>query len=166
MTTLDARVARLMEPRAATPPRRLKAIERLAEAGVPVTVMTAPIIPVLKEHEIEAILAPARTAGAESAAYVLLRLPLELKSLFGEWLVENFPDRANRVILVVQSMNGGRDYSSEFGLRQRGSGPYAEMIAQRFRNTVRRLGHNQRRDSLRTDLVAPPVPNGGQLALF
>ena len=166
VTTLDARVARLMEPRAATPPRRLKAIERLAEAGVPVTVMTAPIIPGLNDHEIEAILAAGRTAGAESAAYVLLRLPLELKTLFREWLVENFPDRANRVIQLVQSMHGGRDYRSEFGLRQRGSGPYAEMIAQRFRNTVRRLGLNQRRDSLRTDLFAPPVPNGGQLALF
>ena len=166
VTTLDARVARLMEPRAATPPRRLKAIERLAEAGVPVTVMTAPIIPGLNDHEIESILAAARTAGAESAAYVLLRLPLELKTLFREWLVENFPDRANRVIQLVQSMHGGRDYRSEFGLRQRGSGPYAEMIAQRFRNAIRRLGLNERRDRLRTDLFQPPVAKGGQLALF
>ena len=166
VTTLDPRVARLMEPRAATPSRRLKAIERLAEAGVPVTVMTAPIIPGLNDQEIEAILAAAQKAGAESAAYVLLRLPLELKTLFREWLVEHFPDRANRVIQLVQSMHGGRDYRSEFGLRQRGSGPFADMIAQRFRISVRRLRLNERRERLRTDLFKAPMSKGGQLALF
>jgi DNA repair photolyase len=166
VTTLDARVARTMEPRAATPGRRLKAIERLADAGIPVTVMTAPLIPALNDHEIETILTAARASGAESAAYVLLRLPLELKTLFREWLVENFPDRANRVIQLVQSLHGGRDYRAEFGLRQRGSGPYADMIAQRFAKALKRLGLNQRRDRLRTDLFKPPEPASGQLALF
>ena len=166
VTTLDPRVARAMEPRAATPSRRLKAIERLAGAGVPVTVMAAPIIPGLNDHEIEAILAAAQKAGAESAAYVLLRLPLELKTLFREWLVENFPDRSNRVIQLLQSMHGGQDYRSEFGLRQRGTGPYADLITQRFAKAIKRLGLNERRDRLRTDLFRPPEPASGQLALF
>ncbi|MBU2531121.1 MAG: PA0069 family radical SAM protein [Alphaproteobacteria bacterium] len=166
VTTLDRRVARVMEPRAATPMRRLDAIRQLSNAGVPTTVMTAPIIPGLNDHEIEAILTAGREAGAESASYVLLRLPLELKDLFREWLGENFPDRANRVMRLLQSMHGGVDYRSEFGLRQRGSGPFAELIGQRFRQSLKRLGLNQRRLAMRTDLFEPPKKKGDQLMLF
>jgi DNA repair photolyase len=166
ITTLDRRVARSLEPRASAPKRRLEAVEALARAGVPVTIMVAPIIPGLNDHEIEALLEAGRGIGAESAAYVLLRLPLELKVLFREWLAEHFPDRQKRVIQLLQSMHGGNDYRAEFGLRQRGSGPYAEMIGQRFHKAVRRLGLNGVRPALRADLFQPPVPAGGQLALF
>ncbi|MCB1511433.1 MAG: PA0069 family radical SAM protein [Hyphomicrobiaceae bacterium] len=165
VTTLDRHTARAMEPRAATPLRRLAAIKQLADAGVPTTVMTAPIIPGLNDHEIEAILEAGRDAGADSAAYVMLRLPLELKDLFREWLATEFPDRANRVIKLVQAMHGGKDYDPSFGTRQRGSGPYAVLIAKRFRLALQRLGLNQRHDRLRTDLFQPP-PEKGQLRLF
>ena len=166
VTTLDRRVARAMEPRAATPQRRLDAIRQLSEAQIPVTVMTAPIIPGLNDHEIEAILAAGREAGAESASYVLLRLPLELRALFREWLAEQSPDRANRVINLLQSMHGGRDYTAEFGLRQRGSGPFAELIAQRFRKALKRLHLNERHLKMRTDLFRRPQRSGDQLALL
>ena len=165
VTTLDAKLARSMEPRAATPARRLDAIRQLAEAGIPTTVMVAPIIPALNDSEIERILETAREAGASSASYVLLRLPLELKELFREWLETDFPDRVHRVINVLRSMHGGRDYVSTFGLRQRGSGPYAEQIGARFRLAMRRLGLGQRSLKLRTDLFQRPVPVGGQLSL-
>lgn len=166
VTTLDRHVARAMEPRAATPSRRLEAIRQLASAGIPATVMPAPIIPGLNDHEIEAILEAGRDAGASSAAYVMLRLPLELKDLFREWLATEFPDRAKRIIKLVQEMHGGKDYNPGFGTRQRGTGPFAEMIAKRFRLTLQRLGLNERKDRLRTDLFRPPPAAGGQLALF
>ena len=166
VTTLDPRLARSMEPRAATPPKRLEAIRRLAEAGIPTTVMVAPIIPALNDSEIEAILEAGRDAGARAGAYVLLRLPLELKELFREWLETDFPDRAKRVINVLRSMHGGRDYVAEFGLRQRGRGPYAEQIAMRFRLALHRLGMNGERQALRTDLFRRPVPVGGQMRLL
>ena len=166
VTTLDARVARAMEPRAATPSRRIETIKRLSEAGIPTTIMTAPIIPGLTDYEIEAILTAGRDAGAESASYVLLRLPLELKTLFREWLEESFPDRASRVINLLQSMHGGADYRSDFGLRQRGSGPFAELIGQRFRKAIKRLGLNQRHLRMPTDLFQPPAKAGDQLTLL
>jgi DNA repair photolyase len=167
VTTLDPGLARAMEPRAATPSRRLDAIRRLAEAGVPTTVMVAPIIPALNDPELERILASAAEHGAREAGYVLLRLPLELKTLFREWLVEAAPDRADRVIHLLQSMHGGADYAATFGLRQRGSGPYAEMIANRFRLACRRSALNQRgKVALRTDLFVRPVPPGGQRTLL
>ncbi len=166
LTTLDSALARSMEPRAATPPRRIEAIRQLAAAGVPVTVMVAPIIPALNDSEIEAILEAAAGAGASQAGYVLLRLPLELKSLFREWLETDHPDRARRVISLLRSMHGGRDYVSTFGLRQRGSGPYAEQIAARFRLAMQRLGLDQRSLRLRTDLFRAPVPAGGQMRLL
>jgi DNA repair photolyase len=166
VTTLDRQLARRMEPRAATPLRRLEAISRLAAAGIPVAVLVAPIIPGLNDSEIESILAAARSAGAVEAGYVALRLPLEIKTLFREWLEAECPDRARRVISLVQSMHGGRDYTGEFGLRQKGSGPYAEQIAQRFRLAARRLGLNEERLDLRTDLFTPPVPPGGQMRLL
>ena len=166
VTTLDGKVARAMEPRAATPSRRLDAIRQLTAAGVPAQVMVAPIIPGLNDHEIEEILQAAREAGARDAGYVLLRLPLELKDLFREWLATEFPNRAKRVISILKTMHGGKDYDPAFGLRQRGSGPYADQIAARFRLALQRLGMNQRHLKLRTDLFRAPVPKGGQMKLF
>jgi DNA repair photolyase len=166
ITTLDRRVARAMEPRAATPSRRLETVRQLAQAGIPVTVMVAPIIPGLTDHEIEPILAAAHEAGASDAGYVLLRLPLEIKSLFREWLVEEFPDRAARVISLLRSMHGGRDYTPEFGLRQRGKGPYATQIALRFRLAKTRLGLGGERRPLRSDLFERPGDRGKQLKLL
>jgi DNA repair photolyase len=166
LTTLDRRVARKMEPRAATPPRRLDAIRALAQAGVPVSVMVAPIVPAINDSEIERILQVAREAGATQAGYVLLRLPLELKELFREWLATEFPGRAARVINVLRSMHGGKDYVAEFGLRQTGNGPYAEQIGTRFRLAARRLGLNKQDVELRTDLFQRPVARGGQLSLL
>jgi DNA repair photolyase len=166
ITTLDRRVARAMEPRAATPSRRLETVQRLADAGIPVTVMVAPIIPGLTDHEIEPILEAASKAGARDAGYVLLRLPLEIKALFREWLAEEFPGRAERVISLLQSMHGGRDYTPEFGLRQRGRGPYATQIAMRFRLAKNRLGLAGERRDLRTDLFEKPGDRGKQLKLL
>lgn len=166
VTTLDRRIARKMEPRAATPPKRLEAIRQLSAAGIPVSVMTAPILPAINDSEIEAILTAARDAGATEAGYVLLRLPLELKELFREWLATEFPDRADRVINILRSMHGGRDYVAQFGLRQRGSGPYAQQIGLRFRMAAKRLGLNERNLKLRTDLFRRPVPAGRQLTLL
>ncbi len=166
VTTLDRRIARAMEPRAATPGKRLEAVRRLSEAGIPTAVMVAPIVPGLTDAEIERILEAAREAGASQAGYVLLRLPLEIKELFREWLATEFPDRAQRVIHLLQSMHGGRDYVSEFGVRQRGRGPYAEQIALRFKLAAKRLGLNRERQPLRTDLFRPPVLAGQQMRLF
>lgn len=166
VTTLDRKLARSMEPRASTPPNRIEAIRRLSEAGIPTAVMVAPIIPALNDAEIENILEAARDAGALEAGYVLLRMPLEIKALFREWLCEEFPDRAQRVLHLMQSMHEGRDYRAGFGVRQRGSGPYAEQIALRFRLALKRLGLNQRRQQLRKDLFVRPVLKGGQLPLL
>jgi DNA repair photolyase len=166
VTTLDRAIARKMEPRAATPPRRLEAIKALSAAGVPVVVMVAPIIPAITDSEIERILAAAHAAGASEAGYVLLRLPLEIKELFREWLLTEFPNRAAHAINVLRSMHGGKDYNPEWGVRQRGRGPYAEQIGLRFRLAVKRLGLNQLTSKLRTDLFRPPVAAGGQLNLF
>ena len=166
VTTLDGILARSMEPRASTPKRRLEAMRRLADAGIPVGVMVAPVIPGLNDHEIEKILEAARDAGATTAGYVLLRLPLELKELFREWLATDHPGRARRVISLLRSMHGGRDYSSAFGLRQRGSGPYAELVAQRFRKAMDRLGLGERSLKLRCDLFRRPSPEGRQLRLL
>jgi DNA repair photolyase len=166
VTTLDRRIARAMEPRAATPAKRLEAVRKLSEAGIPTAVMVAPIVPAINDAEIERILAAAHDAGASEAGYVMLRLPLEIKELFREWLATEFPDRADRAIHLVQSMHGGRDYVAEFGVRQRGRGPYAEQIALRFRLAAKRLGLNARRYALRTDLFTPPVLQGQQMRLF
>lgn len=166
VTTLDRHLARRMEPRASTPSRRLDALRQLSEAGIPTAVMVAPVIPSLNDHEIESILAAAKTVGVQQAGYVMLRLPLELKELFREWLATEVPDRANRVLHLLQSMHGGRDYVAAFGARGRGSGPYAEQVAARFRLALKRLQLNEQRIPLRTDLFKPPTPAGGQLTLF
>lgn len=166
ITTLDRHVARVMEPRASTPSRRLETVRALSSAGIPVTVLVAPIIPALTDHEIEAILDTAASAGASDAGYVLLRLPLEIAELFREWLQSEFPDRANRIMHALQSMHAGKDYVSTFGLRQRGSGPYAEQIGQRFRLARKRFGLEQERFALRSDLFVRPGRRGEQLQLF
>ncbi len=166
ITTLDRKVARAMEPRAATPSRRLETVRQLSDAGIPVTVMVAPIIPGLTDHEIESILEAACSAGANDAGYVLLRLPLEIKELFREWLQTEFPGRASRVINLLQSMHGGKDYVATFGHRQRGSGPYADQIALRFKLARKRLSLGTERIGLRNDLFERPKLRGQQLALF
>jgi DNA repair photolyase len=166
VTTLDRRLARSMEPRAATPAKRLEAVRQLSGAGIPTAIMVAPVIPALNEAEIETILLSAKEAGAREAGYVLLRLPLELKDVFREWLVTAYPDRADRVIHLLQSMHGGRDYEAQFGLRQKGRGPYAQQIALRFRLALKRIGLNERRQILRNDLFQRPVLRGGQMALL
>ena len=165
ITTLDRKLARIMEPRAATPQRRLDTIRALSEAGIPAAVMTAPLIPALNDDEIESILAAASEAGATSAGYVLLRLPLEIKDLFREWLHDQVPDRAKHVMSLIRSMRGGKDYDAKWGERQRGTGPYAKMIAQRFHIATKRLGLNQKHTPLDTaKFRCPPAP-GDQLAL-
>ncbi|MBN8913699.1 MAG: PA0069 family radical SAM protein [Rhizobiales bacterium] len=166
VTSLDRRIARAMEPRAVTPGKRLDAIRGLSDAGVPVAVMVAPIVPGLTDSEIEGILEAAHEAGATEAGYVLLRLPLELKDIFREWLASEFPDRASRVINLLRSMHGGKDYVAAFGERQKGRGPYADQIALRFRLALKRLGLNQRRQALRLDLFTAPVAKGAQMPLL
>jgi DNA repair photolyase len=165
LTTLDRRLARAMEPRAATPPKRLETMDKLAAAGIPVTVMTAPIIPALNDMELERLLEAGREAGAREAGYVLLRLPLEVAPIFREWLAANYPDRAAHVMSVMRQMRGGKDYDSEWGVRQRGKGPYAWMIGRRFEMATKRLGLNVERRKLRNDIFTPPVPVGGQMKL-
>lgn len=139
ITTLDRHLARVMEPRAHTPEKRLDAIEQLSSAGIPVTVLTAPVIPVLNDSEMETILRKARQAGALSAGYVLLRLPLEIKDLFQEWLFEHFPDRAEHVLQRIRDIRGGKLNDSNFGSRMRGQGEYASLINQRFYLAYRKL---------------------------
>ncbi len=165
VTTLDRRLARLMEPRAATPELRLETIEKLSAAGVPTAVMTAPIIPSINDDEIEKILTRAHAAGAREAGYVLLRLPLELRDLFTEWLVANFPDRARRALALMRSTRDGKLYQSSFGTRMKGDGPYAWMIGRRFEVAAARLGFAQK-TKLRTDLFEPPRRAAQQLSLF
>jgi len=166
VTTLDRHLARTMEPRAGTPRRRLEAIAALHEAGVPVGVMFAPAIPALNDHEMEAVLAAAAKAGARSAGYVLLRLPLEIKDLFREWLEANEPGRARHVMTLVRSMRGGKDYDSEWNTRMKGTGPYAAMMAHRFRMAVKTLGLNKPSPPLATDKFRRPARKGDQLSLF
>jgi len=169
VTTLDRDLARRMEPRAPTPERRLEAIRQLAEAGVPVGVMTAPIVPAVNDDEIERILTRAYAAGAREAGYVILRLPLELRDLFREWLAVNFPDKLKHTLSLVQSMHGGKDYESQWGRRMAGSGPYAWMIGRRFEIAARKLGFHEKAYGLRSDLFKPPAARAesvGQLSLF
>ena len=166
MTTLDHKLSRLMEPRASAPHRRLAALEALSEAGVPTMALVAPVIPQLNDQEIDAILEAVAGVGVRQAGYVLLRLPHEVRELFHDWLQQHFPDRAKRVMSLLLSMRGGRDYQAEFGKRMRGDGVYADLIKDRFRLAVRRLGFNDEPFILRQDLFEPPVPQGGQMRLI
>src|SRR5882757_6185175 len=166
VTTLDPTLARTMEPRASTPPKRLEAIRKLADAGIPATVMVAPVIPALNDSEIERILDAAAHAGAKEASYVLLRLPLEVRDLFREWLMANYPDRYRHVFTLIRDMRGGRDYDSQWGTRMKGTGPMAWMIGRRFEIACEKLGLNKRRLKLTTDHFVKPKRSGQQLSLF
>jgi len=166
VTTLDRRVARVMEPRAATPHRRIEAIRALSEAGVPTTVMVAPIVPAINDREIEAVLEQCAKAGASGAGYVMLRLPREIKDLFREWLAQVFPDRAARVLALVRQMHGGRDYDPAWSVRQRGRGAYAKLIADRFAAARRRFGLDNPSLPLDVSQFKKPVAPSGQQDLF
>ena len=166
VTTLDRKLARTMEPRAATPERRLEAIRALSDAGIPVSAMVAPVIPGLNDHEIERILDSVKAAGADAAGFVMLRLPIEVSPLFRDWLLRHYPDRYRHVMSLIRSMRGGKDYDAEFGKRMRGTGPYAWQIARRFDLTAKRLGLNVRKAPLRTDHFVPPHGEGVQLSLL
>jgi DNA repair photolyase len=166
VTTLDSQLARKMEPRAATPMRRLETLRRLSQAGVPTTVMVAPIIPAINDMDIERILEAAKMAGVQSAGYVLLRLPLEVRDLFQEWVRANYPDRAEKVFKIIRETQGGKDYDSKWFTRQRGTGPYAWLIGRRFQMAAEKLGLNERRWSLDTSRFTPPRPGQDQLQLF
>jgi DNA repair photolyase len=166
VTTLDAELARKMEPRAATPMRRLEALRRLSQAGVPTTVMVAPVIPALTDMEVERILEAAHTAGVREAGYVLLRLPLELRDLFRQWLKENYPEREKHVFKLIRDMRGGKDYDSEWFTRQKGTGPYAWMLGRRFEVACEKLGMNVKRTQLTTEHFRKPKKDEAQLTLF
>ncbi|AOU98436.1 DNA repair photolyase [Acidihalobacter yilgarnensis] len=166
VTTLDPVLARGLEPRAATPARRLEAIARLAAAGIPCGVLFAPTIPALNDHELERVLRAAREAGASAAGYVMLRLPREVKPLFTEWLKTHVPGRAEHVLSLLRQMHGGREYESEFGVRMRGRGPYADLIAQRFRIASRREGLDRGLPPLDCSRFRVPARAEDQLDLF
>jgi DNA repair photolyase len=166
VTSLDRMIARTMEPRASTPTKRLEAIRQLTDAGIPTSVMVAPIIPGLTDPEIERILDSAHAAGAREAGYVILRLPLEVSPIFKDWLLRHYPDRFRHVMSLIRSMRGGKDYDSEWSKRMTGTGPYAWQIGRRFEMAARRLGLNVERRTLRTDLFVMPEKQGEQLVLL
>ncbi len=166
VTTLDRKLARAMEPRASTPERRIEAIAQLAAAGAPVLVGAAPMIPGLNDHEMEAILERAAQAGAVGAYYTALRLPLEIKDLFREWLAAEQPDRAARVMSLVRQMRGGKDYDPTWGKRMRGEGPIAELLSRRFQIARRKFGLDRPIELLSLDHFRPPPKAGDQMELF
>jgi DNA repair photolyase len=155
-----------MEPRAATPAKRLEALKLLSEAGVPTTAMVAPVIPALNDSEIERIIDAAAFAGVREANYVLLRLPLEVRDLFREWLMAHYPDRYRHVFTLIRDMREGRDYDSQWGTRMKGTGPMAWMIGRRFEAACARAGLNKRRTRLTTEHFSRPKRAGEQLSLF
>jgi DNA repair photolyase len=166
ITSVDRRLSRSMEPRAATPDKRFDAVKRLTDAGVPVTVMFAPCIPGLNDHEMEAVLERAAAAGATGAGYVALRLPLEIKDLFREWLESDHPDRARRVMSLVRQMRGGKDYDARWGSRMKGEGPIANLMATRFRAAKKRYGLDQGWGELDLGKFRVPPRAGDQIDLF
>lgn len=166
VTTLDGKLARAMEPRASTPGRRLDAIRQLSDAGIPTGLMVAPVIPALNDHEIEAILKAGARMGAREAGYVLLRLPLEIKDLFSQWLEDVTPNRAQRIMKIIRDMRCGKDYDAEWGKRMTGAGPYAWTISRRFALAMERHGLSRQRLPLRTDLFEVPNTGPKQLALL
>ena len=166
VTTLDRKLCRAMEPRAATPERRIDTLRRLAEAGVPVNVSVAPIIPGLNDHEIESIVERAAAVGVRGAHFTVLRLPLEIKDLFREWLETERPERAGRVMSLVRQMRGGKDYDADWGTRMRGEGPIAELIAARFKAAKKRYGLERERTSLDVSRFRIPPQAGDQMDFF
>ena len=165
-TTLDRKLARTMEPRCAAPHRRVETMRALSAAGIPVTAMTAPLIPALNEPEMEQLLEASADAGATRAGYVLLRLPLEIKDLWKDWLAENFPDRAARIMGQIPAMRGGRDYDPNWMARQTGTGEYAVLLRKRFKLAAKRLGLDGTRGELDCTIFKPPPAKGDQLKLF
>jgi DNA repair photolyase len=163
ITTLDRTLARALEPRAAAPQRRLETLAKLRGAGIPVGVMVAPLIPVLTDYELETIVTASHHAGARSADYILLRLPLEVADLFEEWLHQHYPLKAEHVMNRIRESRGGKAYDAAFHQRQRGSGSYADLIGQRFRLICKKLGLDQSLPPLRTDLFRKPAA-GGQMS--
>ncbi len=167
VNSLDNRLAAKLEPRASAPHRRIQAIRTLVDAGVPAGVMVAPIIPALNDRDMEAVLEQAAAAGARSAGYTTVRLPYELKALFREWLALHVPQRAGHVMSLVQQMNGGRDYDSDFATRMHGQGVFADLLRKRFRIACHRHGLNRARDlRLDTTRFVPPRPPTPQGELF
>ncbi|PLP57757.1 radical SAM protein [Mesorhizobium loti] len=166
VTTMDRMLARTMEPRASTPTKRLEAIRQLSDAGIPASVMVAPIVPGLTDPEIERILDSAYAAGAREAGYVVLRLPLEVSPIFKDWLLRHYPDRYRHVMSLIRSMRDGKDYDSEWGKRMKGAGPYAWQIGRRFEIAAKRLGLNLERRQLRTDQFVPAARPFEQLTLL
>jgi DNA repair photolyase len=166
VTTLDAKLARSMEPRASTPAKRLEALRQLSEAGIPTAAMIAPVIPAINDADIERILDAVAVAGVKSAGYVMLRLPLEVRDLFKEWLIAHYPDRFRHVMKLVREMRGGKDYDSTWGKRQTGEGPYAWLVGRRFEAACERLGLNKQKARLTTEHFQKPVKGSEQLSLF
>ncbi len=166
VTTLDPKLARVMEPRAATPARRIDALRDLSAAGIPTSVMVAPVIPAINDAEIERILDTAAAVGVTGAGWVLLRLPLEVRDLFREWLLTNFPDRHRHVFRLVRDTRGGMDYDSGWEKRMSGGGPVAWMIGRRFEAACSKLGLNKTRKKLTTEHFSPGRPPTDQLSLF
>lgn len=167
VTSLDNHLKRTLEPRTASPQSRLRSMARLSEAGVPVGVLVAPVIPMINDHELEAVLEACAEAGARTAAYVFIRLPLEVRDLFYEWLHSHYPDRAEHVISLIRQSREGGDYQNQFGKRMRGTGVYADLIAQRFKKACARSGLNKRESvELNCDLFNKRVQAGDQLSLL
>ncbi|HDZ81983.1 MAG TPA: PA0069 family radical SAM protein, partial [Roseobacter sp.] len=166
VTTLDAKLARLMEPRVPAPKRRLQVIHALSQAGIPVRVMASPMVPALTDPELEGILEAGRDAGARSASWIMLRLPREVSQLMQDWLVQHYPDRAGRIMARLREMHGGKEYDAQWHRRMRGEGPYAEIIQQRFKLAVKRLGLATLSPPMRCDLFRPPKMESAQLDLF
>ena len=166
VTTLDLGLARSMEPRASPPMRRVETIARIAQCGIPVGVLASPMIPGLNDHEMERILEACAQAGARWAGYILLRLPLEIKDLFAEWLREHYPLRADHVLNLVRQTREGKLNQSEFGTRMRGTGPFADLLQRRFAVACRRLGLNADESRLDTSQFRVPPRPGDQRSLF
>ena len=166
VTTLDAGLTRRLEPRASHPAKRLAAIRTLRDGSVPVSVLFAPVIPALNEWELDRVLEAAALAGVENAGYVLLRLPLEIKQLFTEWLEHNTPDTASHILSLIRQMRGVALYDAEFGTRMRGNGPLADLLRIRFKAACRRLGLNQRHTELDISQFCPPPATGDQLSML
>ncbi|MEL6466304.1 MAG: PA0069 family radical SAM protein [Pseudomonadota bacterium] len=166
VTTLDASLARKMEPRAPRPDRRVATIRRLADAGIPVRIMASPMVPTLTDPELEAILEAGKGAGARSASWIMLRLPREVSPLWQEWLAQHYPNRAQRIMSHLRDMHGGQDYDARWGHRMRGTGPYAELLQHRFKVAIKRLGLKEKIRPMRTDLFQPPHPDKDQLSLL
>lgn len=166
VTTLDRRLARLMEPRASTPARRIEAVRALNAAGVPTAVLVAPVIPAINDMDIDRIVEAVAAAKATSAGYVLLRLPLEIESLFEEWLATHFPDRRKHVLSLIRQTRDGAAYRSGWGTRMTGTGPYADLVKQRFALALKRNGLVRRSLALETALFKPPPAPGDQLSLL